>query len=190
MPVGSIFRCLMALPIWSISSRRLLELVVDSLAEADDRVVERPPAFFLSASALTFSSLETRSNFSRIVLLVVLHADRLVEEPDDGELVLLRWRRISRASWSSATPMSWTSKIGSPAILPPPPRSTGNALTVSCVGGVCTSYYGPDIGAAISSAFSEWISTRWYESDAKLYTTDHKLLWRSEDQKGGMGRAG
>jgi len=68
--------------------------------------------------------------------------------------------------------------------------STGNALTVSCVGSVCTSYYGPDIAAALSSAFDAWISTRWYESDAKLYTADHKLLWRSEDQKGDWAGAG
>ena len=39
----------------------------------------------------------------------------------------LRWRRISRASWSSATPISLTSKIGSPAILPPPLRSAAGA---------------------------------------------------------------
>jgi hypothetical protein len=68
--------------------------------------------------------------------------------------------------------------------------STGSALTVSCAGGSCTSYYGPDIYTAVSGAFDAWISTRWYESDAKLYTTDHKLLWRSEDQKGDWAGAG
>lgn len=62
--------------------------------------------------------------------------------------------------------------------------STGNELTVDCAGGICTSYYGPSLYSTVSGAFSAWLSTRWYESDANLYTKDHKLLWRSEDQKG------
>jgi len=68
--------------------------------------------------------------------------------------------------------------------------STGNELTVDCTGGVCTSYYGPSLYSALSSAFHEWISTRWYESDARLYTVDHKLLWKSEDQRGDWLGAG
>ena len=47
------------------------------------------PAAFLSWSMFFFSSLETRSNFSRIVFLSSSHRDRLVEEPDDGDLVVL-----------------------------------------------------------------------------------------------------
>jgi hypothetical protein len=68
--------------------------------------------------------------------------------------------------------------------------STGNELTVDCTGGVCTSYYGPSLYSAVSSAFNQWISTRWYESDARLFTVDHKLLWKSEDQKGDWLGAG
>ena len=60
------------------------------LAEADDRVVQRAGRLLvLSWSMYFFSSLETRSNFSSDGLLVVLHGDRLVEEPDDGDLVVL-----------------------------------------------------------------------------------------------------
>jgi hypothetical protein len=62
--------------------------------------------------------------------------------------------------------------------------STGNELTVNCADGVCTSYYGPSLFSTVSSAFNAWISTRWFESDARLYTLDHKILWKSEDQKG------
>jgi hypothetical protein len=62
--------------------------------------------------------------------------------------------------------------------------STGNELTVDCRGGVCNSYYGPSLYSAVSTAFDAWISTRWSESDARLFTVDHKLLWKSEDQKG------
>lgn len=68
--------------------------------------------------------------------------------------------------------------------------STGNELTVDCAGGICTSYYGPSLYSAVSGAFDAWLSTRWYESDARLYTADHKLLWRSEDQKGDWLGAG
>jgi hypothetical protein len=68
--------------------------------------------------------------------------------------------------------------------------STGNELTVYCTGGVCTSYYGPSLLSAVASVFNEWISTRWYEADARLYTPDHKLLWKSEDQKGDWLGAG
>lgn len=62
--------------------------------------------------------------------------------------------------------------------------SSGNELTVDCSTGICTSYYGPSMYSAVAGAFDAWISTRWYESDARIYTVDHKLLWKSEDQKG------
>ena len=48
----------------------------------------RAPAAFLSSSTLSFSSVETRSNFSRIAFWSSFMLSRLVEEPDDGELVL------------------------------------------------------------------------------------------------------
>lgn len=68
--------------------------------------------------------------------------------------------------------------------------SAGNELTVSCGGGTCTSYYGPSLYSVVSSAFDSWISTRWFESEARIYTTDHKLLWTSESQKGDWMGAG
>ena len=61
--------------------------------------------------------------------------------------------------------------------------STGNQLTVDCSGGACTSYYGPSLTTAVAGAFNAWMSTRWYQSDARLYTPDHKILWKSESQK-------
>jgi len=68
--------------------------------------------------------------------------------------------------------------------------SSGNELTVNCSGGSCTSYYGPSMYSVVAGAFDAWISTRWYESDARIYTVDHKLLWKSEDQKGDWAGAG
>jgi hypothetical protein len=68
--------------------------------------------------------------------------------------------------------------------------STGNELTVDCSRGVCTSYYGPSLYSSVSKVFDAWISTRWYESDARLYTIDYKLLWKSENQKGDWLGAG
>jgi hypothetical protein len=62
--------------------------------------------------------------------------------------------------------------------------STGNELTVNCSRGGCTSYYGPSLYSTVSKVFDAWISTRWYQSDARLYTIDYKLLWKSENQKG------
>ncbi len=64
--------------------------------------------------------------------------------------------------------------------------SAGNELTLDCADGICTSYYGPSLYSAVSGAFNEWLSTRSYESEASLYTVDHKLLWKSEDQKGAV----
>jgi hypothetical protein len=62
--------------------------------------------------------------------------------------------------------------------------SNGNELVTSCSPDGCTSYYGPSLLKSIATAFNSWISTRWYEADARLYTVDHKLLWKSESQKG------
>jgi hypothetical protein len=62
--------------------------------------------------------------------------------------------------------------------------SIGNELRVDCQGGVCNSYYGPSLYGAISQAFSEWLSKKWYESDVALYTKSGRLLWSSVEQKG------
>lgn len=61
--------------------------------------------------------------------------------------------------------------------------SDGNEMSSSCNGGVCSSYYGPSIGAAILGGLHQWIVNAWYNSNARLYTLDHKILWKSEDQK-------
>ena len=68
--------------------------------------------------------------------------------------------------------------------------SEGNLMDIECRGGVCSSYYGPDPATLITNSFDAWIATRWYESYANLYTLDHKLLWRSVDQKGDWAGAG
>jgi hypothetical protein len=63
--------------------------------------------------------------------------------------------------------------------------SSGNVMTVDCSGGTCSSYYGPDPAVTTLHALNEWISTRWNQAEARIYTTDRKLLWQSVDQKGG-----
>ena len=68
--------------------RRLLEREVDPLAEADDRVRQRPGRLLVRVDVL----LQLGGDAVELLEdgpLVVLHADRLVEEPDDGELVVL-----------------------------------------------------------------------------------------------------
>ncbi len=74
-----------------------------------------------------FSSLETRSNFSRMVFLSSSIEIDSSKSQTTVTFWSFKWRMISRASWSIATPISLTSKIGSPAILPPPPRSAAGA---------------------------------------------------------------
>jgi hypothetical protein len=68
--------------------------------------------------------------------------------------------------------------------------SDGNELTIDCSGGFCSSYYGPNPVAAAAGAFNAWISSRWFESTARMYTKDHVLLWSSEHQKGDFIGAG
>ena len=88
MPVGSIFRCLDGPADLVDVVAGLLEHVVDPLAEADDRVVERAGRLLAGLDVdlqLAGDAIELLEDG----LLVVLHADRLVEEPDDGELVVL-----------------------------------------------------------------------------------------------------
>ena len=67
----------------------LFEHVVDPLAEADDRVVECTGRFFAGLDVdlqLAGDAIELLENGP----LVVLHAGRLVEEPDNGELVVFQ----------------------------------------------------------------------------------------------------
>ena len=70
---------------------RLLQLVVQALAEPDDRVVQRIGRLLVLAGAGPGVDLQLRRDAVELLLdgpLVVLHAARLVEEPDDGQLVL------------------------------------------------------------------------------------------------------
>ena len=88
MPVESILSFLIARPIWSMLSRGLLEHIIDALAEADDRVIQGPGRLLARVDVL----LELAGDAVELLddgLLVVLHGDRLVEDPDDGELVVL-----------------------------------------------------------------------------------------------------
>jgi hypothetical protein len=63
--------------------------------------------------------------------------------------------------------------------------SSGGEMTIDCPNnGPCDSMYGPGFYGAATGGFNEAISTRWDESDALIYTMDHKLLWSSETQKG------
>jgi len=63
--------------------------------------------------------------------------------------------------------------------------SEGNELDVDCdSSGNCSSYYGPSPGVAILHAFDEWVKNASYQAEVKLYTPDHKLIWKSETQKG------
>lgn len=68
--------------------------------------------------------------------------------------------------------------------------STGNVMEVDCSGGNCSSYYGPDPASSLAGAFKAWLYSRWWDSDASIYTVDHKLLWKSENQKGDWLGAG
>jgi hypothetical protein len=63
--------------------------------------------------------------------------------------------------------------------------SAGNALSTSCnASGYCTSSYGPGPYQVVGDLLHHWIDTRPTIADARLYTTDHKLLWDSKHQKG------
>src|SRR5262249_31155230 len=67
---------------------RLLQLPVDAAAEADDGVGERAGPLLVAGGV----DLQLAGDAVALVLdgaLVVLHAPRLVEHPDDGELVRL-----------------------------------------------------------------------------------------------------
>jgi len=62
--------------------------------------------------------------------------------------------------------------------------SDGNLMTTSCNANGCSSYYGPDPAHEIGQAISSWIANASYQGEARIFTVDHKLLWRSTDQKG------
>ena len=62
--------------------------------------------------------------------------------------------------------------------------SDGNMMTVDCSGGVCSSYYGPNPLVAVGKLLNMWVRNGWEQAEAKIYTRDNKLLWRSTDQKG------
>jgi len=63
--------------------------------------------------------------------------------------------------------------------------SDGNELDLDCDrAGNCSSYYGPSIASATHSLIDLWISSAWYQSEARLYTADHKLIWKSDRLKG------
>src|SRR5262249_7780226 len=66
----------------------LLQYVIEPLAEADDGVVQRRGRLLAGLDVL----LELAGDaieFLEDGPLVILHGDRLVEEPDDGDLVVL-----------------------------------------------------------------------------------------------------
>ena len=94
------------------------------------------PEFFFSDSWAmnSFSSIETRSNFSMTVFLSSSIEIDLSIIQTTVTLWSRRCRMISRASWSIATPISLTSQTGSPAILPPPGLDSG-WLTAGMPGG-------------------------------------------------------
>lgn len=63
--------------------------------------------------------------------------------------------------------------------------SQGNELNIDCDrNGNCSSYYGPSVGSALHSLIGEWIRSAWYQSEARLYTPDRKILWKSDSYKG------
>ena len=60
----------------------------------------------------------------------------------------------------------------------------GNMMTTTCTASGCSSYYGPDPALEIGHALHQWIANASYQGEARIYTLDSKLLWRSPDQKG------
>lgn len=62
--------------------------------------------------------------------------------------------------------------------------SEGNELSIDCYKGVCSSYYGPSPAYEMLHALGEWVRNAWYQSEVRIYTPDHKLVWKSEHLKG------
>ncbi len=62
--------------------------------------------------------------------------------------------------------------------------SNGNELDIDCDrAGNCTSYYGPSPAVSLIGAFNIWVGSASYQGEAHLYTPDHKLIWKSENQQ-------
>ena len=106
-------------------------------------------------------------------------------EGADAILEVRRGRNIAkaRAVEAASAPVTVSCSSGSGSTLCE--DSLGNEMSISCnVSGECSSYYGPNPLHAVGEAMTDWLETRWYESEASLFTPDRKLIWNSEDQKG------
>ena len=57
-------------------------------------------------------------------------------------------------------------------------------MTTSCSAGSCSSYYGPNPAHVLGQALLAKIENSNSAAEARLYTPDKKLLWKSADQKG------
>jgi hypothetical protein len=86
-----------------------------------------------------------------------------------------------QASKTGALTVTCSSSAGSSSCI----DSAGNELDVNCDHqGNCSSYYGPSPGVAVLNSIGEWLRNASYQAEVKLYTSDHKLIWKSETQKG------
>ena len=94
---------------------------MDVRAEADDDVVQGVGGRSCRRRALSFSSVATRSNFSWTACWSSFMLPDSSNSQTTVSLWSARWRRISRASWSRASPMSLVSRELSPSTPPEPP---------------------------------------------------------------------
>ncbi len=59
--------------------------------------------------------------------------------------------------------------------------SDGNEMDVSCdSAGNCSSYYGPSLAHAVGGIVTAMIESSVGAAEARIYTLDHKLVWKSE----------
>jgi hypothetical protein len=107
-----------------------------------------------------------------------------VLDPAKADAILdLEPATAGRANESSQEPLTVTcsSSSGSSICV----DSDGNEMDTTCDRvGNCTSSYGPSLASGIGDLLRAWVESSWYAANAFLYTADHKLLWRSTDQKG------
>lgn len=104
-----------------------------------------------------------------------------VEDPAKADAILdIEPLTAARAPESNALLVTCRSDAGGSSCI----DSDGNELDTSCSGSVCSSYYGPSPGVAALHGIADLIRSAWYESTVRLYTTDHKLLWKSDGYKG------
>jgi len=105
-------------------------------------------------------------------------------DPSKADAILDLEPAISgRAEESSQTPLTVTcsSSPGSSVCV----DSDGNEMDTICDrAGNCTSSYGPSMASAIGGLVGAWVRNSWYQTNAFLFTKDHKLLWKSEGYKG------